>query len=434
MADYTNGADTTDDAIPADDLRSTLAAALAASEAEAEPAPKPAPSDKTEERVEPKPDTDSDAGTDTETRKRGPDGKFLPTKKEGESDAEKEPERSEKPAEKKAESEKAPEAEADKNADGALKPSDRWSKQHKEIFAQATPQVQQFMLDREKQLDRMVSDKLAGHAEFRKRYEPVEALFKPYEATMKEKGLTPASLMEAWANVEKRLAQGDGINVIQGLIQGYKIDKAQLAQALGLQAPAARPAAVEPILDAQGNPIDPANLTRQQQLTLPPELIEEIKQLRARQDAYDNAARAAHAAQQNSGMQRVVSQIDEFKGETDGKGNLLHPHFEAVENQMVLLVQAAVASKQQVPPLKDLYEQAVWANASTRAKLLHSQKEAEQRQRVEESKTKAKTARAAGSSVTGTPGAGQTSQGKVPQDRPLLAEIEDAWNSVHGNS
>jgi hypothetical protein len=430
MVDYTNGADES-----GDDLRATLAAAYAEAEKTVEtPAvetPKPETAAETgaatETTADVKPETEPKTGTDG--RQRSPDGKFLP---KTETDAEAKPESAETPAKTKTEADETPKVEAEKNADGTLKPLQQWSKQHKEIFAQATPQVQQFMLDRERQIDSMLSKKLGEGAEFRKRYEPIEALFKPYEATMREKGLTPVSLMEAWANVEKRLAQGDGIGVIQGLISGYGIDKARLAQALGLQTATPRQ---DVTIDEQGNPIIPDPAARQPgQMQLPPELVSEIRELRARQDAIDNAARAAASANQNSGMQRVVNQINEFKGETDGKGNLLHPHFEEVENHMTLLAQSAVASKQAIPPLKDLYEQAVWANASTRAKLLNSQRLAEETKRTEEAKTKAKAARASGSSVTGTPGAGQSSQGKAPVERSLSAEIEEAYNTVSGAS
>jgi hypothetical protein len=60
--------------------------------------------------------------------------------------------------------------------------------------------------------------------------------------------------------------------------------------------------------------------------------------------------------------QLVVNEINKFKSAVDCQGNLLHPHFDELEEAMTLLVEAAIAAKQPVPPLEDLYATALRTN------------------------------------------------------------------------
>lgn len=82
---------------------------------------------------------------------------------------------------------------------------------------------------------------------------------------------------------------------------------------------------------------------------------------------------------------------------------------------MTRLAIAARTRGEAVPPLDELYDQAVWANPSTRAKILEAKNAADQAQRtakeskrIEEAKAKAAKAKRAGSSVTGNLGPGQS--------------------------
>jgi hypothetical protein len=59
---------------------------------------------------------------------------------------------------------------------------------------------------------------------------------------------------------------------------------------------------------------------------------------------------------------RILLEIAGFKSATDDKGNLLHPHFEELEDAMALLVEAAVAAREPAPPLEELYDTALQAN------------------------------------------------------------------------
>jgi hypothetical protein len=130
-----------------------------------------------------------------------------------------------------------------------------------------------------------------------------------------------------------------------------------------------------------------------------------------------------------------MSTIDQFRGATDTSGALLHPHYAEVEEHMTRLAIAARTSGKPVPSLNDLYDEAVWANPSTRAQLLEAQRAADQAQHKaaeeearREARAKAEKARRAGSSVTGSPGqtAAPAHKGGDTLRSALLAAVEDA--------
>ena len=93
---------------------------------------------------------------------------------------------------------------------------------------------------------------------------------------------------------------------------------------------------------------------------------------------------------------------------------------------MTSLAQAALASKQAVPSLDQLYETAVFATPSTRDKVLTAQRQQEEAKRTEEARTKAASARRAGSSVTGAPGTGQAPTGRGASELSLREQLEAA--------
>ena len=137
------------------------------------------------------------------------------------------------------------------------------------------------------------------------------------------------------------------------------------------------------------------------------------------------AQRAQQEAARTAAGERAMNEIDQFKSAVDDKGTLLRPHFEELEQDMLSLVQGRIANKQTVPPLQELYETAVWANPSTREKMLAAREQAEQQKRVDQDKSKAAAARKAAVSVTGAPGSGQAAQVRNTPQRSLREEIEE---------
>lgn len=360
-------------------------------------------------------DTPSEAPS---SRARGPDGKFVkaeeaePTKPEVE-----EPAKAEKPEEPKAE--EKPEAKPEEPA-GALK---SWSQAERDALAKAPPEVQQLVAKRYGDLHADYTRKSQEIATFRKDWDPVAGLFSPHADIMRQKGLTPSSLIKAWYDVERGLMQGGetALGIITNIAQGYKIDPAAIARALGVQ-----PA----VSQAPANPEEPKP---DNAVALPPEVQARLDRLEQAEIQRQREAQAAQVAQYNDVAHRVQSDIDHFAGATDKNGALLHPHFHTVEANMTRAVMAYKAAGQPVPPLDQLYDEAVWANPETRAAIQAEQRAADQAQReqadrarAEEARKKAEQARRAGSSVTGAPA------NKAPsrQSESLREQLESAFDEV----
>jgi hypothetical protein len=394
--------DGTDTEQPADDIRSSLAAAIAESETPAEVV-----------TDAPKPDAASTDGTASDGRVRGPDGKFV-KKEEGADPV---------VADKTAAADPATPVVAD-----SKEAPTHWSQADKDKFKAQAPETQAFILDRFKAMEGDYTRKTQEIANLKKEYGPVDEMFAPHKEVLRQKGFTPRSLIESWANVETKLAAGpdSAIEVIKGLLTGYQIPVEKLAASLGItrqqaaqvqQQPGQQPTAVE-----NGAVV-----------ALPPQVEAELKALReqvsgvtswkSQQEQQAANQRRANEIQQEQAAENIVN---EFRTSKDDKGNLLHPHMAEVEGMMTALANAALASKQPVPPLKELYETAVYATPSTREKVLTAQKQQEETRRTEEARTKAANARKAGSSVTGAPGSGQAPSGKSSSELSLREQLEAA--------
>lgn len=410
-----------DDAAPADDLRSLLSAA--AEEQEAAVAP-----EKPAKPAKAAPASDASEGEDTPAKAAPKRAAAKPAKAaeaaepEGEVEAKPEAKEAEPEGdETKAEGEKA---EAEAKAETEL--TGKWSAKDKETFKALPPEGKDLFLRRHKEMEGAFTKKTQEVAAFRKDYEPIDKLLEPWQDRIKAHGWTKTSLITAWANAEKRLMDpNDGVQVVANLVKGYRLDVGKVAQALGLRAN-------QPTARQQQDGEQPAAVQNEAAaaLQLPPELTQQLQSLQERLDAQDRERADNARRAQNGEVQRVMTDIEKFKGAQDDKGQLLHPHFDELEEEMTSLAQAAMAARKPVPSLQDLYEKAVWANPSTREAKLAADKKAQQARAAEEARAKAAAAKKAGSSVTGAPGSGQAPAAKPRTDQTLreqlLAAAEEA--------
>jgi hypothetical protein len=336
----------------------------------------------------------ADPAPAVESRHRAPDGRFAKTEEAAPAEG------TEQPAA--TEATTAPEAKAAPAEPAATEPPANWSAADKTAFKGMPPEAQTFLLNRHKAMEADYTKKTQAIAGFRNDYEPVASLLAPHAEDMRRAGYTPATLIQSWMGVERDLQQGRGVHVVKSLVDGYKLDRAQIAQALGLNAPASA-IGTEPPAPAQ-----PAS-------AIPPELQQKLSQYDQfiAQQQRERAEQAARAQRETE--TRVMSTVEQFKGATDASGAPLHPHYDELEDDMVALLMAARARGQADPPLDKLYETAVWANPSTRQKLQESTSAAQEAQRkaseaeaAKQARAKAEQARRAGSSVTGAPNLGQS--------------------------
>lgn len=403
----------TDTEQPADDIRSSLAAAIAESEG--------ASTDGAQTGT--KPDTgDGAQPTATETRERGPDGKFL-KKSDAETSTAAD---TAKPAAT-AKTDQQPDPNAAQTPVDTKEPPTHWSQADKDKFKAQAPEAQAFILDRFKAMEGDYTRKTQEIANFKKEYGPVDEMFAPHKDVLRQKGFTPRSLIEAWANVETKLAAGtdSAVEVLKGLAQGYNIPVAKIAAALGItgaaptaqQQPAQQPVATE---NGQVVPVPPEVQAR---LDL---LLQKVNGFEQKFGTIEQREAEARRRADVEAANAVENQVNEFRNSKDDKGNLLHPHMAEVEGMMTALANAAMASKQPIPSLKELYETAIYAHPEVRQKVLTAQRQQEETKRTEEARAKAASARKAGSSVTGAPGPGQAPSGKSVTDLSLREQLEAA--------
>ena len=399
---------------PVEDVRSALNAAFEAQDAPAEAAP----------RATAEPDAPD---ADKPDRPRGPDGKFI----RAEGDAEPEPaaaapQQAEKPA-------------ADKSAEPVAaattkEPPTNWPDAHKTMFKGLPGAAQEFLLGRYNEMTADYTRKTQEIASIRREYEPIAQMFAPYQDVLRQRGTSVAGVVQAWYDVERQLMSGGptAVAALARVAQNYKIPPDQVAAALGIRPTAQQPQPPQLGPDGQMPAIEqPPG----QQIQLPPEIVQRLTEHDQwiAQEQHRQQLAAYHQHQQAG--QRVMNEIDQFAAATDNAGATLHPYFKEVEDDMTRLALAAQARGGTPPPLSELYDQAVWANPSTRAQLLAANRAADEAQRAaaEEKRkadvrAKAEQSRRAGASVSGAPGstsqaAGRPrSSGSVRED--LMATVE----------
>jgi hypothetical protein len=406
----------------ADDLRSLLSSSYdqAHTPAEERPEPKAVETKEPEAKAEPSKDDAKPSGD----RARDASGKFVKAEGTEDKPAEEKSEKKEtdEPKVVKSEPEKKDDEKPAAETKGGVEPPANWAASDKAMFKLQTSEAQAFLLRRHKQMEADHTRKTEEIAELRKEFGPVAEMFKPHLDVMKQKGLTPASTIRAWANVETALANGQGVNVIQNLVKGYNIPLDQVARALGF----ARDATAH----VQPNPDAPTNGAHQTQpAQLPPELLAELRDLRAKVDAREANDRNFQSRTAQEREARVEADITKFKSATSSNGELMHPYFDEVEPAMIALAQSKAASRQPMPSIEELYETAVWANPSTRQAILAAERQKDEARRTEEARAKAASARKAGSSVTGAPGSGQATK-PIRGEISLREQLEEAFGDT----
>lgn len=250
-----------------------------------------------------------------------------------------------------------------------VEPPQHWSEADKGKFKSAPAELQGWLLDRHKAMEADYTRKMQPIAELKREYEPVDQMFAPYKQELVSKGMSPSKLIQAWANAELMLNK-DPINGLVSIARSYGITPQGLYDKLAGQPAQALPDPQIQNLSQELNTLK-SYLTQQQQ------------------------------REQEGQLNYIRSEIDEFADEKDATGNLAHPHFDEVLDHMTIQAQILKAGGKS-PTFQELYDSAVYANPSTRAKLLGAQQTAAQGKAQEQAKLKAASARKAGSSVSGS--------------------------------
>lgn len=269
----------------------------------------------------------------------------------------------------------------------ALSAPENWAEEDRNTFKALTDlgdqgrAAQEFLLNRHKAMEGDYTRKNQERAEAMREYEPIRQLFEPYVDVLASQGLTPAAKIQQWAQIEQSLASNP-LETLQWL--------------------------------AQQNNVDLGNMEIQEQSPELTGLRKELNDLR-------NSIAQRERADREARLGAVNAQIEEFSEMKTEAGELAHPYFADVMDEIIALAQAERQAGRE-PDLGAMYDKAVWMNPSTREKLIASQREAEEKRRLADARQKAAKAKHAASSVSGTPaGASPTN------DLDLREQLEQAF-------
>ena len=269
-----------------------------------------------------------------------------------------EPEQTEEVAEQEQVEEKAPELEA-------ISAPKHWPKEEQEIFNAWDANVQHQVMDRYKAMEGDYTKKTQALAKYKKRNESLDEIYGPFRDDFQRAGMDEVAATRQLLAAHKYLRE-DPQQALKWLAQSYGVDLK----------------AVNDDTAIEDEYADPQMKAMQQQ----------IAQL---QGTITNQQQQA----QNMQKQEVQAMIDNFQTAKDADGNLKHPHFDVVQNQMSGLISSGVAKD-----IDSAYEMAVYANPETRAKVLDEKVKKETKQEVKaEAVQKAKKQQRVNVKGSGTP-------------------------------
>ncbi len=286
---------------------------------------------------------------------------------------EKQPEQTEEAVEEKVE-EEAPALEA-------ISAPKHWPKEEQEIFNAWDANVQHQVMDRYKAMEGDYTKKTQALAKYKKRNESLDEIYGPFRDDFQRAGMDEVAATRQLLAAHKYLRE-DPQQALKWLAQSYGVDLK----------------AVNDDTAIEDEYADPQMKAMQQQ----------IAQL---QGTITNQQQQA----QNMQKQEVQAMIDNFQTAKDADGNLKHPHFDVVQNQMSGLISSGVAKD-----IESAYEMAVYANPETRAKVLEEKVKKETKQEVKaEAVQKAKKQQRVNVKGSGTP-----SNSAVPSGMTLNETIK----------
>lgn len=228
--------------------------------------------------------------------------------------------------------------------DDALEPLESWSDEVKDRFRSLDRETQQFLLDRERDIQSHLTKRTQELSEIQKRYQRLDDVLKPYDEVARRQGidLTP--------------------HVAQALqyYMAYQSDPASTLRAL-IQAANLQPEA----LGFGEQDKDPT-----------------IRALRERLDKTERELASLKQGTTEATESHLVAQIQAFKDAKDESGNPKHPYFDQVRTLMAPLVA-------QGKSLEEAYAEAVWAVPEYR----QAQEKAAREKAEKEAKAKAEKAR-----------------------------------------
>jgi hypothetical protein len=248
--------------------------------------------------------------------------------------------------------------------DTIIEAPQHWPAADREMFGKQTPEAKQFLLGRHKAMEADYTRKMQELAPAKRLKETVDEVLTPFRAQMSREGIDDAAGVRQLAGIALYL-QEKPQEALHWLAAKYGID---------LKAPGGAEA---------GQP-DP--------------VVAQLKQTVSQLESRLNSTLSAQHQEQHKAL---LTQVEQFAQEKDAQGNLLRTHFDEVAGDIALLVDGAKRNGGSMS-LQDAYDRAVYANPTTRIKVLAAQEAQRKVKEAEERAAKANAAKKAGFDVKGT--------------------------------
>jgi len=290
-----------------------------------------------------------------------------------------EPEETEEITDEELEEETGEEENDEELEEDPLEAPAHWSAEDRETFNNAPREAQEFVLRRHKEMEADYTRKTQETAEARKRGEQFDDVLAPYRQQFGLQGMDDVGAVRQLFSIYGSLQQNPA-ETIQWLAQQYGIDLAQPKQ----------------------EEIDPV-----------------ISQLNQRFSNLESQITQQNQTAAMQAQQQVSAQITGFAQAKDEAGNLKHPHFETVKEQMGRLVGSGIASD-----LDDAYAKAVRLHPDLTEQIKTQEQEKKEREAIERKKQAAAKAKKAASGVK----SGTTTGKKAPAEMSLEDEIRSLVN------
>lgn len=241
-----------------------------------------------------------------------------------------------------------------------------YTKEYQDKFKELSPEWRKHLIEREKQVERGFSD-LGNKANA---YNWVNDVYNSRQERLAQNGIgKPQEYFNLLAQIDDALTN-DPRGTIQMLADSYGVKFGETNSSLD---------------DLKGQ-------------------ISNMQKILTNQQAYLQAQQT----------DRTNREIDAFVNDKDDAGNLKHPYFEDVRQDMINLIRGGVSKT-----LDDAYNKAVYINEDVRNKIIAAQSQAELNSKVVE----AEKAKAAGF----TPSSKAEPE---KREKTLREELEDAFNKV----
>lgn len=258
------------------------------------------------------------------------------------------------------------EAEEAEEAEEDIEPPYSWNKEAKQIFKKLPLEAKKVIAQRQEEADRGTRLKMEEAAKIRKKYEALDNLLEPHKQKWGLNGVDEITVLRRLLTT-KELLDTNPIEGLSHIAKSYGLNLEQLGQVI------------------QNSPkADPY-----------------VKELNSKVEQLEAMLKQRQEVEAQQFYTTMETEVSNFTNAVDNDGNLLYPYVNEVERDMQLILENTPAQPGVRPYdlLKEAYDRAVWANPSTRNKLLKSSQHSPvvQRQNV------INKAKKASASISGAP-------------------------------